>query len=298
MLAGIVGRGLTSIGSCVEVLRLARLPAFAETARSNPRFTFNYLSRNYLACGLTPTERAACFLHHYQRLHATMPNGLLRQTLQGELVLHEILESGHRFAVTLRLSKPIYKEGELSLKLHVDGDIVFDLSFTIIPGWVIKSEAADSVLITRLQGVKGYYDQISLATKNLHDVAPSALLLAALQGVACALGIGEIAAVSATRQACYSAECDAAFKSAYDDFFAELGMAKNASGFFLSPVPIEDKPLAAIKRGHKLRTKDKRLFKWQIMEDVSRLLGDWLTARCTEPSRAKHAAPIAAVAGS
>jgi hypothetical protein len=29
-------------------------------------------------------------------------------------------------------------EGELSLDLRVDGKKVFDLSFTIVPGWVVK----------------------------------------------------------------------------------------------------------------------------------------------------------------
>jgi uncharacterized protein VirK/YbjX len=293
-----VGRAFASMGSCIQVLRLIRLPVFAEVARTNPTFTFKYLTRDYLARGLTATERAACFLHHYQRLRATMPDGLLRQILQSDVVLHEIRESGHCFAVKLSLSRPIYKEGELCLKLHVDGDIVFDLSFTIVPGWVVNSEVADTLLITRLQGVKGYYDPISRATKTLHDVAPSALLLAALQGVACALGVGEIAGVNATRQTCYTSEFEAAFKADYDDFFANLGMARNASGFFLSTVPIEDKPLAVIKRGHKLRTKEKRAFKRQITEDVSRLLGERLSAKNTEPSRAGHAAPIAAVLGS
>jgi uncharacterized protein VirK/YbjX len=104
----------------------------------------------------------------------------------------------------------------------------------------------------------------------MHEVGPSALLLAALQGIADALGIGEIAAVSASSQSSYCEEFAPSFKSAYDDFFAEVGITKTDAGFFLSPIPIESKPLAFIKRGHKLRTKEKRAFKQQIRSACAR----------------------------
>jgi uncharacterized protein VirK/YbjX len=162
------------------------------------------------------------------------------------------------------LPKPLDKEGEMSVKLLVDGEIVFVLSFAIVPGWVIKSEAAEVLLITQIQGRRGAYREIHLATKALHDVAPAALLLAAVQGIANAFGIAQLAGVSAVRQSCFTPECAAAFKGAYDDFFAVLGMTRNAAGFFLSPVPIEEKSLACIKPGHKLRTRQKRAFKQQI----------------------------------
>jgi len=162
------------------------------------------------------------------------------------------------------LSRPSYKEGELSLRLRVNGEIVFILSFTIVPGWVVKSQAAEILLISRLQGVKGAYPQISLATRTLHDVAPCALLFSALKGVADAFGISEIAAVSADRQSYYREDSAAAFQEAYDGFFAELGIPKSATGFFNIPVPLDAKPLSLIKHGHKLRTKAKRAFKQQI----------------------------------
>jgi uncharacterized protein VirK/YbjX len=257
-------RALTNIGTHRKVLQLLKLPPFAETARDNPRFAFKYLTHDYLVQGFTVAERASCFLHHYRRLHAALPDRLLRQTLQGDVTLHEIRESCNCFAITMGLSTPYDKEGEMSLNLQVDGETVFLLSFTIVPGWVVESEAAEILLVTRLQGMRGCYRQIYLATKTLHDVAPGALLLAALQGIANAFGIGEIAAVSASRQSSCTEDSAAAFKKAYDDFFVELGIPENSAGFFFSPVPIVDKPLACIKQGHKLRTREKRAFKQQI----------------------------------
>lgn len=265
LLAGVLWRGLSNIGTQRQVLRLLKnVPQFAEAALNNPRFSFKYLAPDYLVQGFSSYARVSSFLHHYKRLYATLPDRVLRQIMQMEVTLHEIPAKDNRFALTMGLSRPYYKEGELSLNFHVDGELVFLLSFTIVPGWVVKSEAAETLLITRLQGMKGCYRQIYLATKALHDVSPAALLLAALQGVAMAFGIGEFAAVSAVRQTSYTEDSAAVFKKAYDDFFAETGMTQNACGFFVSPIPIEDKPLTFIKKGHKLRTKEKRAFKQSI----------------------------------
>jgi hypothetical protein len=265
MLCSIVWRGLTHIGTHRKVLGLLlRFPPYTEMVFSNPDFPAKYLTPDYLAQGFTVDERASCFLHHYRRLQTALPDSLLRQTLHEDVTIHEISEGANRFALTMGLSRPCNKEGELSLYLRVDGKIVFILSFTIVPGWVVKSRSAETLLVTRLQGVKGAYSQISDATRSLHDVAPSALLFAALQGVADAFGIAEIVAISAAMQSSYSEDCAASFKEAYDDFFGELGIPISATGYFYISVPLQGKPLALIKQGHKLRTKKKRAFKQQI----------------------------------
>lgn len=272
LVAGVLWRGIANIDSCLEVFRLAGLPDFAEVTRNNPKFVFKFLFSHYLAKGFTVDECASCFLHHYRYLRKTLSVPLLRQILDGEITLREFSDRRSRIALTIGLSRPVNKEGELSLNLRVDGEIVFVLAFTIVPGRMVKSDAQDILLISRMQGVRGSYADISFATKSLHDIAPRALLFAAVQGVAIAFGIAEIAAVSAARHTSCIAQTAAAFKLNYDDFFAELGIPKSASGFFFSRVPIEDKPLVLIKRGHKLRTKKKQAFKRQVVEDVSRLL--------------------------
>lgn len=247
-----------------QVCSLLKLAPLAGHVGTNPRFAMKYLALGYLARGLTVRERAACLVHHYRRLHELSTEQFLRQTLKANAILHTVPEGSNRFTLTIGPPANTDLEGEISLNLLVDGEVVFVLSFAIVPGWVVKSQAAEAVLITRLQGYRGAYSQIRLATRCLHNVAPPAILLAALQGVAGALGIGQLAAVSAVRQTSYSEHSAESFKSAYDAFFAELGMARNSAGFYLSPIPIEDKPLALIKKGHRLRTKEKRAFKQRI----------------------------------
>jgi hypothetical protein len=262
---GVIWRGFTHVRMHREVLRyLLKLPPYTELVFSNQSFAFKYLIQNYLARGFSVDQRVACFLYHYHRLNAALPDSLLRRILQEDVTIHEIPEDPNRFIVTMGMSRPIIKEGELSIHLRVDGKIVFVLSFTIVPGWVVNSQAAEVLLISRLQGVKGAFSQISQATKTLHDVAPDSLLFAALQGVANAFGITEIVSVSATRQSCYIQETAADFMEAYDNFFSGLGIPKDDAGFFRIPLPFQEKPLALIKHGHKIRTREKRAFKQRI----------------------------------
>jgi len=257
--------GLTSVAAQPEIIRLLRLHPYAQIARGDPRFAFKYVTLGYLAQGMTSSERAACFLWHYNRLHAALPSLLLHQIMAGAIPICEISENCHRFTITMGMSRPVNNEGEMSLSLLVDDEIVFILAFTIVPGWVVKSQAREVLLISRIQGVRGRYDEISLATKSLWDVAPNHLLLAAMQGLGKALGIEEFASVSSITHR-FSIEDGFAsdVESAYDGFFAALGVPRTPDGYFTSPIPMEDKPLALIKRGHKIRTKQKRAFKEKV----------------------------------
>jgi uncharacterized protein VirK/YbjX len=245
-----------------------RSRAYAQFFKYNPRLPFRCLIRDYLANGFSNSQRTACLLHHYQRLEAGMSAQLLERTLFQRVTVLETEQDGIHCEISLCFSRPFEKEGELSLNLHVDGAIVFVLSFSIVPGWVIQSDSKEVLLISRLQGMKDYYPQIRRATKAFSDVAPAALLLAALDGFGRFLGIHRMASVSAARQSSYTEELSKFYKSAYDDFFSEIGLSSNASGFFVSPLPIEEKPMASIKHGHKLRTREKRQFKRELADQV------------------------------
>jgi uncharacterized protein VirK/YbjX len=198
-------------------------------------------------------------------LHASFPERILRKVLQGDVTLHQISNGINCYALTLGSPEPLGRlEGELSLDLRVDGEKIFTLSFTVVPGWVLRSEIAEILLITRLQGTLGARPQIRLARKTFREFFPGKLLLAALQGIADALGIDELQAVCSTRQRSYEKGCPAILRSAYDDLFAQMGMVETATGFYSSPIPIESKPLASMKRGKRSRARRRRAIRQQI----------------------------------
>lgn len=286
---------ITNIGTQRKILRLLKLRPFAETVQGNPELPFKYLIPDYLIRGFTVTERASCFLHHYRRMHSALPEDVLFGVLRGEVTLHEIVKDGNRFAVTIGLSKyPNEKEGELSLDLQVDGKKVFNLSFTIVPGWVLKSEAPEALLISRLQGYQGCNSQIRLARRALNDYSPRTLLLAALQGIADAFGTSEIVGVCSTKQRSYKYGRPVILKSGYDDFFAKAGMVKTAAGFYSSPVPIEGKPLASFKGRSRARARKRRAIRQKIRSACADFLLNGTGGATDSASGAIYLAPVPA----
>jgi uncharacterized protein VirK/YbjX len=90
-----------------------------------------------MARGMGVKERAACFVHHYRRLYAELPDGFLRRLLVGEVPLLELPGNDCRYSIAMGFSSFWDKEGELSLNLRVDGRLIHVLSFSIVPGWVV-----------------------------------------------------------------------------------------------------------------------------------------------------------------
>lgn len=289
LLAGVLWRAIRNIGRHRKILEFLQLPAYAELAHADPRFAFKYLTSGYLARRFTVAERAACFTHHYRSLHEKLPSAFLQQILRRDATLVEMEKDGLSLAITFGLSRTHDKEGELSLNLVVEGECVFIVSFTVVPGRVVRSQAAEVLLISRIQGVKGCYRLIAQATRALHNVAPAALLVAALQGVGEALGIGTLGCIRAADQNSYSEDCAALLESAYDGFFSARGVKQNAAGIYLSSIPLPEKPMAQIKPGHKLRTREKRAFKFWIASQASHVLsarrqGQRLPGSLVQPS--------------
>lgn len=272
LLGHVLWCGSTNLLRQFEILRVLKQPAFEGVVHGEPKFPFRYLHRDYLAHGLAAAKRASSFLHHYKRLSASLSAGLLNQILRRGFTLHESEQGGNHYRIEMAMSRDIYWEGEMSLNLEVNGAVVFILSFSIVPGSVVGVESHDALLITRLQGVKGRHPEIHEATKNMHEIAPPALLVAALQGVAGALEIRNLAGICGTRQSAYCEGLSTSFKEAYDDFFSELGATLNSANFFLSSIPMQEKPLAFVTNGHKTRTRRKRAFKQQVANTVCWLL--------------------------
>lgn len=289
--AQLAGQFVTNIGCQLQIFAMLRAPVFARVLRVDPIFPFKYLTRNYLGRGLTARERAAGFIRHYQRLHALFSTPVLSRIFHSDMTLLERESDGHVLRVRMERVREEVKEGELVLALEVDGKTVFILQFTIVPGWVVQSEASDVFLVSRLQGMKGCYSEVRLASKAFHEVAPPALLLAVLHGIAQVFGVEEMAGIAAANQLCYSSDDAQLFQAAYDDYWLELGATRTSDRFFASPIPPHEKSLDGIKNGHKSRTRKKREFKRKIAEEVfHRLLG-------TEPELVRSAVDEAELVG-
>lgn len=278
-------RALANLRKVREVLIfLVKDPLFLKMLQADPKFGYKFLADHYLARGFSISEAITAYLHHYRRLRVLLPDRLLRQVLLDEITLYVLPEGSGRFVLTLGLSRPYENEGELTLRLRVDGDIVYELSFTIVPRDFVQSGIPEAFLITRLQGVRGSFTQITAATRALHSFAPDRLLLTALLGVAEAFDVRALAAIPGHRQTSYTKEDALSFQNAYDDFFSELGFSTSATGLNYATLPLEQKPLLSIQRSHRLRAKKRRAFKHQVTAACAQFFQDVKSEPAPEPA--------------
>jgi len=272
--ARVLGRISINLSMQCRAFQLLRVGIFARFVCSNPRFLFKHLPPKYLIRDLAPSARTTCFLYHYRRLRSLLSDRLLRRLLQEDAGVFQMQQDGHEFAIAMGRSRQIDHtrhvdhEGELSLKLLVDGVQIYVLSFTIVPGWIVELPAAEVLMITRIQGELGVFDKISLASKSMHGIPPEMLLMAALQGVGEGFGIRVMAGVSAIRHLCYEVEEDAIFKKAYDELFERIGATRTPADFYVATFPLPEKPLAQVKRGQKSRARARRAFKMQVAMEI------------------------------
>ena len=266
MMAGLLSRMAISTPTQRKIAGLFKDPVLNETAQVYPRLPYKHLTCRYLLRDLPISACAECFFHHYDRLRTVLPIWLLRWTLMDKIALFELEENGIRLAITMCLSMPFDTEGELSLNLEMGDKIIYVMGFSIVPGRIVQSTAKDVFLITRLQGVKGFHQELSHATKSFGDVGPIALLFATLQGIGNIFEIDTAACISGIQQISYDATYATSFQHSYDDFFLQRGIQPNEGGFFITPLPLEEKSMDEIKKGHKIRTREKRALRREIQQ--------------------------------
>jgi len=261
-----------------KVLTVGRLEDFRGMTAEQPRFLFKYLNNRYLTRGLALDERAHCFIRHYHFMQAKVGSGFL-QTLQGPgEVLHRHVVEDRHYEIVLRQAFEYFNEGEWSLCLLRDGEVLYISSFTIVPGTVLRIDAENAVLITRQQGAPRMFEVIAKATKDFMDVSPQYILFSALQGIALALGLRYIGCISGSRHISNPQPGSQLFRRPYDDFMVSLGAVGTGRGFYILQIPLREKPLKYLKRAHRTRTVRKRRFRSQIANEGRKLVSRNLRA--------------------
>jgi uncharacterized protein VirK/YbjX len=232
------------------LMRVMAHPGLAGLVRRRPRLLFKYLHGAYLASGLDSACRLAILTHHYACLSRTFRLGFLRtQLTQGMALWRRPLDPAAA-CITLVFSAHDL-EGELMLAFWLGDDWIYTASLTLAHGDLMESGAEAggapgrtsghpaALLITGLQGAAGKLALIRQATRACVDIAPPYLLLAAVRGIAAALGIHRILAVGNGRQLA-KASGRALFD--YDRFWTSLGGHPTGDGFYQVPAVLPDRP--------------------------------------------------------
>jgi uncharacterized protein VirK/YbjX len=234
---------------------------------------------DYLAKSIHGVQSVQAYYGHYGFLTEALTADAFDALIASRATLY-VQQAGraeHRVVVTATHER--HEEGELQLQLRNELGVLYVMGATIVPGEVFRLPDRHVLLISRMQGVRGVFFGIRHATKAFGDIHPKAVLFAALQGLADALGIGAILGVAATNQIAFGKCQDEALVSGYDDFFTAAGAERWDEHFFLLRPDWERTPSRPADRAHFKRAERKRRRKREITAFAASEARKWLKKR-------------------
>jgi uncharacterized protein VirK/YbjX len=245
---------------------------------------FHHLShRHYLARGLPLRQRVRCVLAHYGFEEAAFDAAYKRAIYcDGGLALwrHEGPDGGWRFEIRLEMAPRLCAEGDLTIALRAtavgnEGGIegcLHRLSFSWVDGAFAGVDAPIVPFIARNQGHRAdVRDAFATFEQAFPNNSPGYFCFAALQGIAGALGIEQVAAVKAARQSAWTPAGARHFTNAYDGFWETLGGVPAAHLAYRIALPFHLKPLSEMPSRHRKRAALRRAH-WREIGESARLV--------------------------
>lgn len=244
---------LAAIARHSEVVAFFDQPSMAPL---KPRPIANKYLSGYLAKSLGKRARRDVLLHHYRCIADRAAPAFLQRVLNNSYELWSHRDGSVCHSIALAFNESSDYEGDLSLVFTSGTQRIFDISFTIVPGSAIGSDASELLFVGRVQGVKHKLAEVKAATRACKNAAPQEMLMVALGAIAQALGIAAIAGVTEDNQLANLPNKD--FRFAYNAFW-ENWDGRKASHFYeiLATLP----PAPDIKARNRQRRRKKHEFK-------------------------------------
>lgn len=238
-------------------------------AISTPNDLFYHLShRYYLAKNLSVPQRIRCVLSHYHFENATYDSTYKHMIyIDRGLTLWANTVNGINFVIKILKGS---REGELCITLCADQERLYNINFTWINSDDFDLHRHIIPFITRNQGRNQKVPELYQRFENAFPQnSPIFFCLAAMQGVARAVGATQMIGVNYANQIYYKANSIDAlthFLNSYDVFWESVGGVKLPTGAYLIPVPFHIKPLSEVSAKHRKRAARRRAH-WQEIDE-------------------------------
>jgi len=190
-------------------------------------------------------------------------NGKLLSNLLAQDLIICSWGSFDKFSIQLTTAILTMYEGELVINYVINNEIIYFITFSIVPGDMFGSSEKNIVFIGGSQGSKNCFELIQSATKSNFDVSPQASLITCLKAVTLSIGVLDIVGISEDNQVAVGRNHSKMrnYNNNYNDLWIASGGIQNLNGDFLIPTHLYERPINDIKKGHRIRTKRKRNFK-------------------------------------
>lgn len=237
-------------------------------ANKYPLIGFKYLG-DYLSISLSRSSRLEIFSYHYKSMNRLMSNDGIVSLIDGpvELWKKHVNDDTHTIEI---LFADYVLEGDLSLILKTNGELIYTYSFTFAPGASLNIYEEIVLFISRSQAAGGNQDLFHRTTNNLNHICPRKILLEAVQAIAISLGIPALAGIAANEQISSNKFFyNESARKDYEWLWQEhRGIAHVSGGYYIIPLPLAQKPISEIVTHHRARAKKRRQVRQEIRDQV------------------------------
>ncbi|MEO6280478.1 DUF535 family protein [Roseateles sp.] len=265
------------LGERSVLAELFAIPAFAQLMAAQPQADalFFISHRHFLSREFDTAARVASVLAHFNFEQAHFTPALL-QALHGDGL--RLWGQAAGCEIRLRANATARHEGPLSLVLRRGGQTVHELSFACIDAQQLGAEMGSGPVLfaTRNQSLPPDAPEAAGFRADFPQNSPACFALAALQGVAAALGQQRIVGVQGDRQIAFEPCHEASFKRAYDDLWRGLGGRPVGGHGLEMAMPAALAPVEQLQAKHRARAHQRREHWRQIAEVAEAALSPYL----------------------
>ncbi|RZL03993.1 MAG: DUF535 domain-containing protein [Rubrivivax sp.] len=238
-------------------------------ARAVYRYTLPYLSTRF-----DRQERHQMLVGHYDFVNQALHAAFFQSVLADTMLLWQREIDGSVFSIGVG-GPCLHREGDLTLVFKMDGCPLYRIAFSLVKAPLLKVDtggASHVIYVGQVQGYPDRYTQIRQATRICRDVAPADLLMAAIAGLASALGITMVAGVGVEDSLSYKNLVELNSSKSYADFWGKFSGMRAEGGHYLLALPLADKPIGEVKSNHRGRTLAKRELKKSIVDEAEAVM--------------------------
>lgn len=196
----------------------------------------------------------------------------------GEAELWSRMVDGARYDVVLGPMKEAYLEGDLALIFRCEGNPLYRLTFTFLPGALMGIEENTVLFIGGSQGYRGTVMEARRAAKVFGEVCPATLLLILLKAISKTLGLRSILGIPLALHSCQAITSGKVKPLAAYDAFWEANGAEKLGPFYHMTSDLVFRPSEASSSAHRARARRKQ-------ERKMRLYAEMLAKFGVRPSR-------------
>lgn len=267
-------RSLTSFYQHYKLINFILSHEYLSNKNPKHKMFITKLHRPYLHNHLRQKEKTNAFIENYTFIDRYFPDFIKKRLYKDSIIKLATfnVQNGKKYSIDLILYSEYAKEGELSLKIKNEQDIVLaTLTFSFI------RSTAYQVFIGGIQGLKNGMDHtiIKESTKNLYGTFPKKMLVESLYIFLDVLEIDIEKICVGKKMHPFNTlryKTNIKISADYDSFWKSLGASQTKSGFWKLPPKIIRKELTEIPSKKRNLYRKRYLMFSEIEENINTAL--------------------------